>query len=246
MVSDRVRLERVIAMRDQIGPTILKIFGVEAELPLVEFMKGLPGTIAFTYTEKEGEPSIAVDPKYDEQYDTLSSIPWGIAEEVSHFCHYTLNRDFFMRIIDLSKDKNLPNNNLFFELDNLSEFIARMGGLASGCMPPDFGMVMDAWYTLVRSSGAKSKEEFERAAEKDPEYAKKVGLASSRVWGTGLADYFHGSNGIRTNIPRYRKILRELTQCDGFDEAADVFEIYMPGSKEAKEVRDLSKLVFSD
>jgi hypothetical protein len=132
------------------------------------------------------------------------------------------------------------------EIDNLTEFIARMAGLASEVgLPSDFGKTIDAWRELVRIPRARSKKALERFTKTHPDYAKSLSYASGRVWGTGLADCFVGPKGIRKSIPRYRKILRDLTQCDTFGEAADVFEKYMPGSEQAREVRVIQEKLFS-
>jgi hypothetical protein len=238
----------LLEMRDAIGPKVLGIFNVKDKLPPVKFVEGLPDVTAFVYTRKKGEEHIGVDPNYREDYDKMVSLQWGMAEELSHFCHYVRNRDFFMRRIDLAEDESVKDNREQLEMGNLDEFIARMGGLASGVgLPPDFGRTMEVWSKLIRIPKARSKKALARYAEQHPDYAKKVAYASARVWGTGLADCFAGSHqGIRKNIPRYRKILRELTQCYTFDKAADVFERYMPGSKEAKEVRLVKDKLFSN
>jgi len=236
----------ILNVRGATGPKVLGIFGVEAELPQVKFLKGLPGITGFAYTKNEGEEHIAVDPNYNDRPNAMVDLVWGMTEELSHFCHYMLNRDLFMRKIDLTENPNVKDNNELLEMDNLTEFIARMGGLASDFVsPPDFGMTMDAWLKLRKATRATSKKGFERYVKQHPDYAKMVSYASARVWGTGLADAFAGIEGIKKNIPKYRKILRALTQCDTFDEAADVFEKYMPGSEQARELRFVKEKLFS-
>lgn len=236
----------ILRIRDVAGPKILEIFAVDAELPEVKFQKGMLGITGFAYTKRDGEEHIIVDPNYNEQSNGGVNLVWGMSEELSHFCHYKRNRDFFMRKIDLVENTNVQNNNELLEMDNFSEFIARMGGLAAGFIsPPDFGRTMEAWLELTKSTKSKTKRGFDRYVREHPEYAKKLFSASARVWGTGIADSFAGIGGIKQNVPRYRKILRELTKCDTFDEAAEVFEKYMPDSKEAKELRFVKEKLFS-
>ncbi len=213
------------SLLELVGERVKRAFDIRENLPMIEFVEGIPDLTAFGY-DLEGNVSLAIKPSLYRSA-RANNMQWGLSEEVAHFCHYVINKELFHEGIFESERKDRENNSRLLEIGNLKELVGRVGGFYGGLAPPDYERTLDAFGDLMRRAGGRDREEFE-INMKDPLIAQAVSHISNRVWGTALGDDIISRNS-KAGLPFY-ELVRSLARVNHFREVGKIVEQHAPYS----------------
>ncbi|HLF54940.1 MAG TPA: hypothetical protein VI612_04420 [Candidatus Nanoarchaeia archaeon] len=218
---------------------IQPVFGIVAPPPRIEIRTDIPqddvmagASACFAYQMGTNDRCIWVDAGWYEANKTnIEEVHWAIAEETAHYCHHNINFPLWDETADIEtrqmKKKWKHGNHRIWELKNLAEMVARIGGMYAGLPPPDFGKMMSVWDKIMEMlKGMRGPEEIDAYCEANPVFGRALYHTANRVWGCHIGDMISRQSEVHC-LPK-PELVRGLARCSTFREAAEVYFSFYP------------------